>query len=315
MADTPPKQKRAALIFCFTDSTDGQEQRAGLTHDLASAIPILAELIQDSPTDTRTEYRYREEVTRDVVFFYLKLVSARSKETELPEPENFDSLKWKHLFWLAFRLEDTQFFSEDNFEFLPELDAVSDLLLEMPRPALLHYFGAYLAHCFMVDCTCDRQRVRLLRKEARSWLETLDPKTRSKYERTPLSGKFRKIKKTLSHSYDLDELNRTTWESKNANDLESGSIFNWYDLDMEIKVHLVHLQINLPACSCKVDFFEHWNTFCTLSPSIASYIWQNMKRDELAKYIKTSDSKKVGTALRKESFDDLVAYVEFCEGC
>jgi hypothetical protein len=299
-------KKKPAAVFVFQGG-DGMEKKAGLTLDLAQAIPNISSLIGDS--EQKVEYKYRHDVTPKALSTYLRSVSARIKSMPYDGLTELTPEDWNLVFWLAYRLGDTEFY-EDTSQF-PEMMEIADLILQMPEPARLFYFGTYLGECFAYECDCDRNRVKLLRKEAKQWLESLSQASQHRYQNTPIPGIYRKYKKESTHTYDLDEKYKDQWLIDNQEDLDAGRIFNWYELDMETKVHLVHLNIKLYACTCERPFYEMWNGFCSTLPRIADFLWSNMKRDELMKYTKTSDSKKDGVAKRKDTFEDLLAYVEF----
>jgi hypothetical protein len=299
-------KKRPVAIFIFQDEY-GAEKKAGLTLDLASTIPNISSLLEGSTS--KVEYKYRSDVSQKALTAYFRSVSARVKGIDFEGFVDLSPVDWNFVFWLAFRLGDTQFY-EDMSHF-PDLMEVADLILKMPEPARLFYFGTYLGQCFGFDCDCDRHRIKLLRREARKWLETLESGDRERYQNTPIPGAYRKYKKQLTHTYDLDSKFKNDWLADNQTDIDSERIFNWYDLDMDTKVHLVHIGAKLPLCACERPFYEMWNAFCSMVPSVANSLWTNMKRNELMKYAQTTDDKKDGVARRKQSFDDLCAYVEF----
>jgi hypothetical protein len=300
-------KKHPAAFFVFQDQTT-MVKKAGLTIDLANAIPNIASLLGDS--DEKIEYRYRGDVSQNAVNAYFRSVSARIKGVEFNGFAELSIVDWNFVFWLAFRLGDSQFYETYGPNFPPMMD-VADKILHMPEPARLFYLGTYLGECFAFDCNCDRHRIKLLRKEAQRWMASLDSVERTRYENTPISGAYRNYKRQLVHTYDQDEKFKDDWLATNLVEIEAERIYNWYELDMEIKVHLVHIGAKLPPCACKRSFDEMWTAFCSMIPPIADFLWTNMKRDELMKYAVTSDDKKDGVARRKKTIEDLRAYVDF----
>lgn len=302
--------KKAAIIFIFVDSHTGDEKKAGLTAQLVNAIPALKPAYMN---DSIVEFKYKTDIPSKVVSAYFKIVSSRISENKEIDFSTFTPHDWSSLFWLAFRLKDTDFFDERNNSFFPNFADLNSVILEMPEPAKLHYFGEYIGSCFSFECNCDRLRIKELKEDTKAWLDTLVDSQRQKYVATPISGVFKKVKKQLGHTLDLDDVMKEQWKTENEAALQSGTIFDWYELTMDIKIHLVHIQCELPKCTCERDFNEMWKKFCTTSPVIASFIWTNMKRDQLMRYAKTSDIQKDNIARRKKTFDELKTYIEFAK--
>lgn len=303
---TAKKTKKPVPTIIFIYLENDVEKRTGFMTPVAKEIPAFSEIIQNSGK----EFRYAHELSTSAMTAYFKTIVSRISPKPPIDYSNLTAQEWNQIFWLAFRLNDLAFF--DNTSFFPDITSleIDKVILQMPEPAKLHYCGAYLGSCFYFDCNCDRLRISQLKEDANEWLESQNWLDRQKYLATPRSGNF-KPGKTMGYIYDQNETMKTDWLKRNADALQNNTIFNWYDLDLSTKIHLVHLVFDVPKCSCNYDFYEMWNKFCTFIPSVAKFLWDNMKRDQFLLYAKTSDPQKDGSAGRKKSFNELKTYVEF----
>lgn len=301
-------KQKPAIVFNYTDISTGAQKSQGFIMQMVNELPAFKEVFEKS----NSEFVYDHDLSTNAMNAYFGIVRSRIQGKE---PANYPDLTpqdWIYIFWLAYRLDDQKFFDE-NASCFPSIDKLINDVLKMPAPARLHYFGAYLGVCFTRECNCDHVRIAQLKEDAEEWLKSQPESDQVKYHKTQLlrSGNFKSKKGCLGYIYDRSGEMKHDWSVRIKTELQNGTIFNWYDLDLQTQIHLVHLQARIPECTCILEFTEVWHAFCTKSPAIAKFLWDNMKRNCLMKYAISSDTKADGVAARKGTFEELNRYIEF----